>query len=189
MAVYLDAKFDILFLYIYIESDLLLNQRMIIWYIVVWCLCNWPLSGLVSAHRARRLAAIETNLSFSCTCSFSCKQRSKLLRHFSLRWTVTIIRYSLLRFHSSTGNLLRSPRHSSFRTFRFFEFWKTRGLSSLILNIFFFLSDSLNILSELSDQFLVLRFLRKHWKNERRKKERRREYLGFGALKLGSSKI
>lgn len=131
MAVYLDAKFDILFLYIYIESDLLLNQRMIIWYIVVWCLCNWPLSGLVSAHRARRLAAIETNLSFSCTCSFSCKQRSKLLRHFSLRWTVTIIRYSLLRFHSSTGNLLRSLRHSSFRTFRilkdprslFFDLW------------------------------------------------------------------
>lgn len=111
---------------------------MIIWYIVVWCLCNWPLSGLVSAHCARRLAAIETNLTFSCTCSFSYKQRSKLLRHFTLRWTVTIICYFLLKFHSSTGDLLRSLRHSSFRTSRPLKF---RGTLSrfLFLNLFFFL--------------------------------------------------
>lgn len=126
---------------------------MIIWYIVVWCLCNWPLSGLVSAHRARRLAAIETNLTFSCTCSFSYKQRSKLLRHFSLRWTVTIICYFLLKFHSSTGNLLRSLRHSSFRTTRFFEFWRTSSpFSCLISNLSFLDSSSLHFFKTLTPQ-------------------------------------
>lgn len=64
---------------------------MIIWYIVVWCLCNWPLSGLVSAPRKRGLAAIEIlNSSVVPAILVDCdKQRSKLLRrHFSLRWTV-----------------------------------------------------------------------------------------------------
>lgn len=44
---------------------------MIIWYIVVWCLCNWPLSGLVSARLVVRADWPLSKLTFSCTCYFS----------------------------------------------------------------------------------------------------------------------
>lgn len=128
MAVYFDKVWYLIFIYISRKRDLLLNQRMIIRCIVVWCLCNWPLSGLVFAHitSAWLAASRSSPVSLNNNC----------IRYFSLLFSWQANYCALPSFHSgeTCNNYFVFPNHSSTNK-RYLSFSATCMSASIVLKV------------------------------------------------------